>query len=413
MEIIIAIVKLALLAAVVVGGLTVGAMVIGLAFLLHRVAFGQCKPGHQRGRWKWILVPLAILLLWFVTPAANRSGRRQPASVATQVQERTTADATKLRSAADKARQKAERQQKSMHELWEELNKPRIDLSNDQRHDAAGANRVAQQDMGLLGPATERLDGVAETVSTAARRMSDVGTLIGQVLVAMQRGDAPSPAPAAVAPSPGETGLAVAVAAEVAAPSPAPRPDWIDDPPKRVGNVWRQIIVAGDFATREECDREADRLLLEATANHLAELTGVPQYNENPLHVTLAPDAWVVRLRQMGLGLDYVRREIAKDEFEETVELSVGPMKRLYTLVEFSPSVDAELRQRWQRYLQEQRLAVVGVGAGSVLGLIGLAYGLLKVDTWTKGYYTKRLFLGVPAAIIGIILLLTWNEVIF
>ena len=42
------------------------------------------------------------------------------------------------------------------------------------------------------------------------------------------------------------------------------------------------------------------------------------------------------------------------------------------------------------------------LGAGGVLGLLGLCYGLLKVDTWTKGYYTKRLFLGVPAAIIGL-----------
>ena len=49
---------------------------------------------------------------------------------------------------------------------------------------------------------------------------------------------------------------------------------------------------------------------------------------------------------------------------------------------------------------------MVGAGAGSVLGLIGLVFGLLKVDTWTKGYYTKRLFLGVPAAIIGLLALL-------
>jgi hypothetical protein len=27
--------------------------------------------------------------------------------------------------------------------------------------------------------------------------------------------------------------------------------------------------------------------------------------------------------------------------------------------------------------------------------------GMLKVDTATKGYYTKRLFLGVPLGIIG------------
>ena len=49
---------------------------------------------------------------------------------------------------------------------------------------------------------------------------------------------------------------------------------------------------------------------------------------------------------------------------------------------------------------------MVGVGAGSILGLLTLVFALLKIDTWTKGYYTKRLFLGVPAAIIGGLLLM-------
>jgi hypothetical protein len=77
-------------------------------------------------------------------------------------------------------------------------------------------------------------------------------------------------------------------------------------------------------------------------------------------------------------------------------------MKKLYTRVEFSQSVDNELRKRWDEYRREERFAIVGTGAGSVLALLGFVYGLLKVDTWTKGYYTKRLFLGVPAAIIGL-----------
>jgi hypothetical protein len=39
-----------------------------------------------------------------------------------------------------------------------------------------------------------------------------------------------------------------------------------------------------------------------------------------------------------------------------------------------------------------------------------LVWGLLKIDTATKGYYTKRLFLGVPAAIIGGFLLLMYLD---
>lgn len=192
------------------------------------------------------------------------------------------------------------------------------------------------------------------------------------------------------------------------------RPSWVDVPAKRVGNAQRRVIVAGDFATREECDREADRLLMLATAEHLSAITGTPlaysPVSEASLHdgsvIYPVSDPRLYLLQRMNVGLDYVRREVAKDEYEETVELSFGPMKRLYTLVEFTPSVDNELRTRWDEFRREKRFAMVGMGAGSVLGLLGMAFGLLKVDTWTKGYYTKRLFLGVPAAIIGMLGLL-------
>ncbi len=54
-----------------------------------------------------------------------------------------------------------------------------------------------------------------------------------------------------------------------------------------------------------------------------------------------------------------------------------------------------------------------GLLAAAVLGLLGAVYGLLKIDTWTKGYYTKRLFLGVPAVIMAIIgLIALYNDLI-
>jgi hypothetical protein len=119
-------------------------------------------------------------------------------------------------------------------------------------------------------------------------------------------------------------------------------------------------------------------------------------------------DHRIYALQDAGITLDFIEREIARDEYVETVERSVGPMMKSHTLLEFTPAVDKELRQYWDAHQRKERFAVVGAGAGSVLGLLGLCYGLLKVDTWTKGYYTKRLFLGVPAAIIALGTLLAW-----
>lgn len=227
---------------------------------------------------------------------------------------------------------------------------------------------------------------------------------------------------AAVTPHPD----AIEIGAAEANTKSAGRPAWVDGPPKRVGNTRREVIVAGEYATREECNRAADIYLLLATYNHLQQLTGESDRLAGGWHPDLKFDGPVVmadgeilieygqvnnyRLRQLsryGIGIDFVRREIAKDEYLETVDRSFGPMLTLSTLVEFTPSVDAELMRRWNEYRRDERLFAVGAGAGSVLGMIGLALGLLKVDTWTKGYYSKRLFLGVPATIIGVLALLS------
>ena len=189
------------------------------------------------------------------------------------------------------------------------------------------------------------------------------------------------------------------------------RPDWVKYSSKRVGEVQREVLVTDEWSTERECQRAADIGLLLATYEHIQRLVGdTYEQHSTDIHSVSDDSAEAhFRLHQMrsaGITVDYIRREIAKEEYLETVERSVGPMMKLYTLVEFSPSVDRELRNFWDSYRRQERLAAVGFGAGGILGLLGFVYGLLKVDTWTKGYYTKRLFVGVPAAIICLVALL-------
>jgi hypothetical protein len=191
-----------------------------------------------------------------------------------------------------------------------------------------------------------------------------------------------------------------------------PPPSWVEQAPKRVGHVRREVIATDEYATTEECYLAADILLQVKTYEHIRWLTGSPQDADKYIRLdgtTLSPSELAThatglfrQLQNAGITVDYIRREIAKDEHLQTVERSIGPMKKLYTLLEFSPSVDADLRQNWEASQRQARFAFVGFGASSVLGLLGLAWGLLKVDTMTKGYYTKRLFVGVPLGILGL-----------
>lgn len=207
------------------------------------------------------------------------------------------------------------------------------------------------------------------------------------------------------------------------------KPAWIDDPPKRTGNVRREVIATDEYATADECYQAADVYLLFKTYNHVRELQGLP-YQEGHLPsvsfqngMILADgqpvatgrqnpqwiDARARYLSDLGVGLDYIRREIvAKDpkdnescEYLESVDRFVGPMKKLYMQMAFTPDIDRGLMENLSAYARQGRIGMVGTGAASVLALLTMVWGLLKVDTATKGYYSKWLFIGVPLAIIG------------
>ncbi len=221
--------------------------------------------------------------------------------------------------------------------------------------------------------------------------------------------------------------------AEADPDKPLPRPAWVDEPPKRTGGTRREVVATDLYESVDECYQAADVFLLLKAYQRMQQLTEKP-FADAPLpsitfkNVRQAGEDrqvaffngepywtdWRIRvLANMGIGADYVRRVlVAKDEGSEpreyldTVQRSFGPMKKLYLQTEFSSAVDSELRQLWDAYQRRERFAIAGVGAGTVVSLIAVLFALLKIDTWTKGYYTKRLFIGVPAAIIAVSTLL-------
>jgi hypothetical protein len=116
-------------------------------------------------------------------------------------------------------------------------------------------------------------------------------------------------------------------------------------------------------------------------------------------------------LGKMGIGIDEIRRSVVREEHlaSRDSRRAFDTMYRKYTLSQFTPWFDEQLRRHWDAFLRQERFEIVGGWAGAVLGLLGFVFGLLKIDTWTKGYYSKRLFIGVPAAIIGgVSLLAMW-----
>jgi hypothetical protein len=202
-----------------------------------------------------------------------------------------------------------------------------------------------------------------------------------------------------------------------------PLPTWVGDEPGMHGPDWREVIITDEYATADECHQAMDIYLMLKAAERIQALAGHPYVDRSRPSLTfhqnsiLADGRPIVHrgapmflgddrldlLRKMGIGIDEIRRSVVREEHlaSRDSQRAFDTMYRKYTLAQFTPWFDQQLRRHWDSYLRQERFEIVGGWAGGVLGLLGLVFGLLKVDTWTKGYYSKRLFIGVPAAIIG------------
>jgi hypothetical protein len=176
-----------------------------------------------------------------------------------------------------------------------------------------------------------------------------------------------------------------------------PAPEWIDDSPEAVGNVYRVAVSSDPFTTPAECRSQLRHKVEAIVAAHLGKLA---RQANGGRHVEVPNLDW------LGISPEYIAAELcSQGEYVETITTSVGPMKRVHTLVEFAPPQEQYLLDRWLGYARVQSIELVAGLSSLVVAGLALVFGLLKVDTWTRGYYTKRLFLGVPAAIIAVFFL--------
>ena len=155
-------------------------------------------------------------------------------------------------------------------------------------------------------------------------------------------------------------------------------------------------MTSDPFSTAEECYEQLESRFITETKKQLARI--VPSDQRSLVDED--------DLEGMGISLSYVMKEICRESYTETVDSSVGEMKKVHVLMEFTHSVEDELREDWRAYQRRFRITLVTKIAAFVLATLAALYGLLQLDTWTRGYYTGRLLVGVPAAIIVLAVIL-------
>ncbi|MDP6446710.1 MAG: hypothetical protein QF805_23160, partial [Pirellulaceae bacterium] len=157
---------------------------------------------------------------------------------------------------------------------------------------------------------------------------------------------------------------------------PADRPTWVEGEDNLDGDV-HTIAVASDLHFRQA---DCERPLLHATRNAVA------QYVNSHLHEDRAS-------LLISFDDDFVNHRLVSTDgrYDEVIEVSVGKMYQSHRLLEFDNTFRREIDRRWQDVVATGRLLTLGLGSFGVLGLMGIAFGYLRLDTATKGYYTGRL----------------------
>jgi len=177
-------------------------------------------------------------------------------------------------------------------------------------------------------------------------------------------------------------------------PLPKEKPAWVVNPPQRSGQTKQRVLSSGPYRTSNECYENIGRDLQVAVRQRLQQLV---RNKHGDFGTKISSSEYYFRT-------DTIFEKFCPEngEFIETIESpSVGEMKVLHVLLEFSPEEDAYLLDFWQRSERRSRIFGVVAFTGFLLSSIALGWGLLWLDTWTRGYYTKRLLVGVPAAIIA------------
>lgn len=416
----------------------------GAVFLIATVArraFAHAAGGGHRMIWPALIaVPIgAFFLLGSVRyHVSSNSNAQQAAIQAAQhteiVQQQMVAEAQQATMAQRAAAMDAELQKRiakmDIHELMDQFDAPRIVLQVTSAPTpatallalAAATQQSATPEAAVTPEAPEPPQPPAPTAAPPQ----------GTPRKSSKHKPSAKPAAQAAKATIAAQGNVKIEADSIATPNAtaAIKPAWIGTPPKRTGNVRREVIETEEYATADECYQAADVYLLFKTFEHVQQMLNLP-YQEGDLPSITFKNGSIFAnseliavgrnsphwtdtrpryLDSLGIGIDFIRREIvAKDpdshescEYLETVERSVGPMKKVYMQMEFTPAIDRQIKERLDGLARKSRIGMVGLSAASVLILLGGVWGLLKVDTLTKGYYTKRLFLGVPLGILGL-----------
>jgi len=175
-------------------------------------------------------------------------------------------------------------------------------------------------------------------------------------------------------------------------------PAWIKEAPHLdpKTNTLVAVVHTGTATSPFELNRKLNQQLQEVTSEYLTDV--------------IDPAA-----AGMPVPIDYLREKVIKQQHTESVRRqfngpagfddpgSVTYVQDTWARLEYGPEVKRDLAIMWDHQVADRRLWQVGGLGALVMGVLASAVGYLRLDTVTKGYYTRTLRWGAGLVILGLV----------
>ena len=186
------------------------------------------------------------------------------------------------------------------------------------------------------------------------------------------------------------------------APSPLATMRGPDDPPEWIGRssyfangVYHLYAKDGPFIDREQCEEALPELLRRETQRYVQRYLGLGSDAE-PVAFSLA-----VVQAEMLEGVWIGPWHEPSDGVLPTSDLF--DRYALHVALEFDDADRAYFERVWNQQQVRHRLWATAIGSGSLLALLAIVFGYLKIDTATRGYYSGRLKLAALSGAVAVV----------
>jgi hypothetical protein len=165
------------------------------------------------------------------------------------------------------------------------------------------------------------------------------------------------------------------------------QPEWMTISAEESLIRHQQVVASKLYFTSQETETDLDDAMADAVSRYVNNYLG-----ESNASLLIRHDA------------DFIRNNLMREQFDEVWNVTQFDRKmyRRHVLLDFNDNFRSRLDHEWRDVVQTSKVLTTGLGAFGLLGLMGVVFAYLRLDTATKGYYSGRLQFLAAAAILAL-----------